>query len=132
MSDSLMAVVRRPDVHKLIEDESLSDLKVAQQINAKHATEVSEQEVRTYRKLLKPDFLLSSPYAEGTKPLPVAPAVRKNNDIPSWADTPGYSVEGDEGTIVTAPRLVTSTDEGERDDADELREFGFDPEIWEV
>jgi predicted phosphodiesterase len=132
MSDSLMAVARQPKVHAVIEDESKSDLQVAQYINSHLDVEVSEQEVRTYRKLLKPDFLRSSPYAEGTRPLPTAPAVRKNNDIPSWADAPGYSVEGDEGTIITAPRLVTSTDEGERDDAAELREFGFDPEIWEV
>jgi hypothetical protein len=126
-----MAVVRKPEVHALIEDENLSDLQVAQRINAAHGTEVSVQEVRTYRKLLKPDFLRSSPYAEGTQPMTPAP-VRKNAAIPSWADSPGYSVEGDEGTIVTAPRLVTSEDEGAHDDAEELREFGFDPEIWEV
>lgn len=131
MTDSFMTVVRRPDIHGYVVDETNTLAQAVLLVKAVTGVDVTEQEIRTYRKLANPDFLRASPYAEGTQPLQAAP-VRKNHKVPSWADAPGYSVEGDEGTIVTAPRLVTSEDQGQHDDADQLREFGFDPEIWEV
>jgi predicted phosphodiesterase len=126
-----MSVARREDVHAILTDDSVSDFFASQLITDMVREEISEAEVRRYRKLSKPDFLRANPYPEGTTPLAPAP-VRKKQAIPQWAGTPGFEVDGDEGTIYTRPRVVVAADEGEHDDAEELREFGFNPEVWEV
>lgn len=133
MADSLLSVARNPQVHEILKDPAIADHVAALRIEDITGVKVRTDEVHSYRRITNVSFLRASPYPDGAKPLPQFPApVRNKTEIPSWAGTPGFEVEGDQGVIYTKPRLRAVPDSGEHDDAEELREFGFDPEIWEV
>ncbi len=135
---SLVALAKRDSVHAVLQGDC-TDREAAREISVITGESIPEAEVSRYRRLTDPSFLRASPYPADTESLPSAPApVRKKTPLPEWAGTPGCEVNGDEGVIYTRPRLVgapdlrTVPDRGPEADAAELREFGFDPETWEV